>query len=35
MEEGKNDPRVAKTLGEACQNPDGSYNGFALLSWLS
>lgn len=35
MEEGKNDPRIAKTLGEACQNPDGSYNGFALLSWLS
>lgn len=30
-----NDPRQAKTLGEACQNPDGTYNAFKLLSWLS
>ena len=29
------DPRKAKTLGEACQNADGSYNGLRLLSWLS
>ncbi len=29
------DPRDAKTLGEACQNPDGTYNGIKLLSWLS
>lgn len=30
-----NDPRKAKTLGEACANPDGTYNGLRLLSWLS
>lgn len=29
------DPRKAKTLGEACQNPDGTYNGIRLMSWLS
>lgn len=30
-----NDPRSAKTLGEACQNPDGTYDGLKLMSWLS
>lgn len=29
------DPRKAKTLGEAAQNPDGTYNGIKALSWLS
>lgn len=29
------DPRKAKTLGEACANGDGTYNGARLLSWLS
>ncbi len=29
------DPRKAQTLGEASQNPDGSYNGYRALSWLS
>lgn len=29
------DPRKTKTLGEAAQNPDGSYNGLRALSWLS
>lgn len=29
------DPRKAKTLGEACANGDGTYNGFRLMSWLS
>jgi hypothetical protein len=30
------DPRRARTLGEACANPDGkTYNAFRLLSWLS
>lgn len=29
------DPRTAKTLGEACANSDGTYDGFRLLSWLS
>lgn len=30
------DPRKAKTLGEACINPDGkTYNGYRALSWLS
>jgi len=29
------DPRDAETLGEACANPDGTYNGLRLLSWLS
>ena len=33
--EDRSDPRTAKTLGEACDNGDGTYNGFALLSWLS
>lgn len=33
--EDRPDPRKAKTLGEACSNGDGTYNGFALLSWLS
>jgi hypothetical protein len=31
----KNDPRHASTLGEACKNPDGTHNGYKLLSWLS
>jgi len=29
------DPRHAKTLGEAAQNPDGTFNGVRALSWLS
>jgi hypothetical protein len=30
------DPRRARTLDEACANPDGkTYNGFRLLAWLS
>ena len=29
------DPRKAKTLGEAAQNPDGTYNGFKLFAWLT
>lgn len=29
------DPRKAKTLGEACDNGDGTFNGLRLLSWLS
>ena len=29
------DPRKAKTLGEAAQNADGSFNLFKALSWLS
>lgn len=29
------DPRKAETLGEAAQNPDGSYNAIRALSWLS
>lgn len=29
------DPREAMTLGEACQNPDGTYNAFKMLSWMS
>lgn len=29
------DPRKAKTLGEACANSGGTYNGVRLLSWLS
>lgn len=29
------DPRKAKTLGEACDNGDGTFNGLKLLSWLS
>lgn len=29
------DPRAAATLGEACQNPDGTFNGLKLMSWLS
>lgn len=29
------DPRKAKTLGEAAQNPDGSWNALKALSWLS
>lgn len=29
------DPRKAKTLGEAAQNPDGTYNALHALSWLS
>lgn len=30
------DPRKAKTLGEAALNPDGkTYNGAKALSWLS
>jgi hypothetical protein len=29
------DPRKAKTLGEACENVDGSFNGIKMISWLS
>jgi hypothetical protein len=30
------DPRKARTLDEACLNPDGkTYNGARALSWLS
>lgn len=29
------DPRKAQTLGEAAQNPDGTYNALKALSWLS
>lgn len=29
------DPRKAKTLGEAAQNADGTFNGARALSWLS
>lgn len=29
------DPRKAKTLGEAAQNPDGTYSAIRTLSWLS
>lgn len=29
------DPRKAKTLGEAAQNPDGTWNGAKALAWLS
>lgn len=29
------DPRKAKTLGEACANGDGTYNGIKLMAWLS
>ena len=29
------DPRKAKTLGEAAQNADGTYNALKALSWLS
>ena len=29
------DPRDAETLGEACDNGDGTYNLPRLLSWLS
>jgi hypothetical protein len=30
-----NDPRKAKTLGEAAQNSDGTFNALRALSWLS
>jgi hypothetical protein len=30
------DPRKAKTLGEACMNPDGkTFNMIRLMSWLT
>ena len=29
------DPRNAQTLEEACKNPDGTFNGLRMLSWLS
>ena len=29
------DPRKAKTLGEACDNGNGTFNGINLMSWLS
>lgn len=29
------DPRQAKTMGEAAQNADGTWNGLRGLSWLS
>ena len=31
----EDDPRKAATLGEACANGDGTFNGLRLLSWLS
>lgn len=31
----KPDPRKAATLGEACDNGDGTYDGLRALSWLS
>jgi hypothetical protein len=31
----RGDPRRARTLGEACANGDGTFNGLRLLSWLS
>ncbi|EIY2512153.1 hypothetical protein ACUHOO_000794 [Pseudomonas aeruginosa] len=32
---GAADPRVARTIGEAAANGDGTFNGIRLLSWLS
>jgi len=29
------DPRYAATLDEASKNPDGTYNTYRALSWLS
>lgn len=29
------DPRKAATLGEACANGDGTYNGYRAVAWLS
>jgi len=29
------DSRKAETLDEACKNPDGTYNGYRLLSFLT
>lgn len=29
------DPRKAKTLKEAAENPDGTFDGAKALSWLS
>lgn len=29
------DPRKAKTLDEACKNPDGTFNAIRLMSWLT
>ncbi len=29
------DPRKAKTLGDAAQNTDGTFNGYRALSWLT
>lgn len=29
------DPRQAKSLDEAARNPDGTYNGFRALFWMS
>ena len=29
------DPRKAETLDEAARNPDGTYDGARVLSWLS
>lgn len=28
------EPHEARTLGEACQNEDGTYNGVRLMQWL-
>ena len=28
------DSMEGKTLGEACQNPDGTYDGRRLVKWL-
>jgi hypothetical protein len=35
MEPNMSDPRKANTLDEAARNPDGTYNGARVLSWLS
>jgi hypothetical protein len=32
---GDADPREAKTLGEAADNGDGTFDGLRALSWLS
>lgn len=35
MSRAESDPRNAETLGEACANADGTFDGCRLLSWLS
>ncbi len=32
---GMSDPRKAKTLGEAAENADGTWNGARAIAWLS